>query len=144
VHSPEAESLRQEFFDKEFLPASGAAKDDARFAAEFVNYLATRATGRTRSVLAVYDGDCLNFHLRTEVGDGREDRGTFRTICDAVGSVFDIATGKKSAGCGQEGCADVKFRIRRVRVFHGRASGFEKTLARLTLGSRTGHLWAAV
>jgi len=133
--------MREKLSDWEFIPAFSAAKNDLGFRTEFVNYLAARATGRTRSVPGVHDGDCLNFHPRADVCDRRKDRGTFRTIRDAVGSVFDIATGKKSAGRGQKGCADVKSRIRRVGVFHSRASSFEKTLARFTLGSRKEHLW---
>lgn len=106
------------------LPGSGRAlKKNHRVGAEFVDYLAARATRRAGDAVIVSDGDGGDFDLGSEGGDGGENGGALGAVGHAVGSVLDVASGEDFSA-GEQNCgAYVKIGVRGVSVFHDFCSG---------------------
>ena len=96
----------------------GPRKMTLAFGSKLVNHLPARAARRARRVLIISDGDCLNFHCRSHLRHGGEDRRALGAIAHAVGGIFDVATGEKIAAGGQQRSTDLEIGIGSVSVLH--------------------------
>src|SRR5262249_49138538 len=115
--SLEAESLRQEIFDKELLPATGGRKENRGIGSELVDDLAAGATRRTRFTGSIEHCDSADGEFGACIRDSRKNRGSLRTIGEAVRGVLYIAAGVDSASAGQNRRADPELGIRGISLF---------------------------
>ena len=100
------------------LRTAGTLEEDDCVGAKFINHLAARSARRARDTVVVGDRHGLNLDLGAELGNRGENCRSLRAVGHSVRSILHIAAGKDFAVGEQDRRADVKIRVRSMRILH--------------------------
>ena len=123
--------------NRTFLNAVLALIPDNSVRAEFGDDLAAGPAGRTRNIMIIDHSHSANLHIASsQFGNGGKDRRAFGAVGQAVGGVFDVASGKDLAIFQQNGCAHFE-----IGVGGPRLAEFERRFAGLCGPGEAVVLW---